>query len=254
MKDCLNSSVDLYQNVCTTATGKEATLKKVVTPCVDEDQTLTKAKMPFTGGPCVLCEWCGHTYPNSDDCKYHMYDAVKKKHAAAKTQSLGSGCEYTTGSGGESETEDTEVVDKDTLHQAASAVLMKTRYAARTAIPDLLRPTLRLASYVTKWTPYRNMKLHHLDCYIWSTIDYMQESYVAHIVVATMQCVASYDSDVAGCVDTMRPTTGGHICLEGPSSHLPIHARSKRQDSTASSTPEAAIVAADTVVRTMRIP
>lgn len=42
--------------------------------------------------------------------------------------------------------------------------------------------------------------------------------------------------------------------MAGPSSHFPIHSMSKRQDAIASSTLDADIVAADTVVRTMLIP
>ena len=58
----------------------------------------------------------------------------------------------------------------------------------------------------------------------------------------------------AGCFETQRSTSGGHLCIEGPNTHVPLHALSKRQDSTATSTPEAEIVSASTVTRTILIP
>lgn len=140
------------------------------------------------------------------------------------------------------------------LHKATSSVLMTIRYAARMARLGWLRPTRRLASYVTQWSPYRGKHLHRLDCYIWGTLDYLQEGHTSQQGARHLHIAAYSDAGVAGCVETLRSTTGGQLCLEGPPCHCPMHSLFKRQDSTASSTPEAYIVAADVLVRTMLIP
>ena len=43
------------------------------------------------------------------------------------------------------------------------------------------------------------------------------------------------------------------MCIEGPNTHFPLHALSKRQDSTATSAPTAEIISASTVVRTILV-
>lgn len=76
---------------------------------------------------------------------------------------------------------------KGTLHKAASAVVMKILYVARMARLDLLRPTTRCASYITKCSPYRGKPLHRLVCYILSTLDYMQECHNAQSDANSLQ-------------------------------------------------------------------
>lgn len=82
----------------------------------------------------------------------------------------------------------------------------------------------------------------------------MQAGYLPVHVIAQLQCTAYTDADFAGCVATHIPTTTGLLCIEGSNSHCPIHALSTRQDSAVSSTPEADIVAAGTVLRTRLTP
>lgn len=193
--------------------------------------------MRVATGFVVDCNWSDHSVLDSDDGKHASYGLVKNKNAVAKNNAtLNNETNYNTDSGEESAVgrgdEDARV--KGAMHKAASSVLMQVLYASRMARPDLLHPTSRLASYVTKWTPYRDTPLHRLVCYLWSTLDYLQEGYISQ---RGAQIVACADSDVAGCVDTMRSTSGGHVCLEGPPSRAPIHSPSKRQDSAASTTP-----------------
>ena len=144
--------------------------------------------------------------------------------------------------------------DKGMLHEAACSVLMQILYAARMGRPSLQRTTVGLSSYVTKWNSFKDTQLHRLICYIWCMLDYMQEGHIAERVVQSLECTACTDADFAGCVETQGTTSGGHLCLEGSKSHFVIHSMSKRQDSTASSTPEADMVAADTVLRTLLMP
>lgn len=111
--------------MCITATGQGATLKKVATPLADEDQALAVAATPVTPGPCITCAWCGHTFPDSEDCQHEQYVVVKKKNAAAK-QEANNRDESNVCSGGEpaagSDYEDT--ITKGTMNKAASSVLM----------------------------------------------------------------------------------------------------------------------------------
>lgn len=213
---------------------------------------------------------CGHTFPDNAKCRYANYTEIKKEKlkskanvssaSAADKGSYGKKAKVSSVSAtdkGSAEVTDEDqraLEDKGMLHEAACSVLMKILYAARMARPDLQRPTVRLTSYVTKWNSFRDKQLHRLICYIWSTLDYMQEGYIAGRDANTLKCTAYTDADFAGCVETQRSTTGGHLCLEGPMSHYMIHAVSKRQDSTSSSTPEADTVSADTVLRTILIP
>ena len=64
------------------------------------------------------------------------------------------------------------------LKPIAARVLMKVLYAARMCRYDLLRPTCALATYVTRWTPQCDRRLHRLMCYINSTIPLRMVSYV----------------------------------------------------------------------------
>ena len=90
--------------------------------------------------------------------------------------------------------------------------------------------------------------------YMLSTLDSLQEGHIAHSDAHQFQIVAYSDADAASCLDTQRSTTGGHLCVEGRSSRSPIHSLSNIQASTASSTPETEMVAAETVLRQLLVP
>ena len=57
------------------------------------------------------------------------------------------------------------------------------------------------------------------------------------------------DADFAGCVDSLRSTSGGHLNIQGPNTRLPLSGSSNRQGCVSHSTPEAEIVAADVAIR-----
>lgn len=96
--------------------------------------------------------------------------------------------------------------------------------------------------------------VHTVFCDMWSTLDYMQEGYISQRDADIFQVVDCSDDAFAGSVDTALSISGGQVCLNGPSFHLPIHSLAKRPGSTASSTPEADMVAADAMVQTMLSP
>lgn len=143
MRYYLISSISIYHNICVTATGKEATLRNMTTPFIEEDQQRALAKAPVAKSPCIDCDGCGHTFPDDNTYKYAGYDQIKKKHEApkknAKTktewqQEINSGEEYAVDSDDDGETV------KRARHKAASPVLNENMYAARMANPDVLRP------------------------------------------------------------------------------------------------------------------
>ena len=54
MKDYLISTVEAYQKICETATGKISALNKDTTPFVEGYQLAARAKAPCAQGPCIL--------------------------------------------------------------------------------------------------------------------------------------------------------------------------------------------------------
>ena len=68
------------------------------------------------------------------------------------------------------------------------------------------------------------------------------------------RCTRYADADFAGCVESLRSTSGAHLNLQGPHTRFPLAGLSKRQGCVSHSTPEAEIVSADTAVRTIGLP
>jgi hypothetical protein len=134
------------------------------------------------------------------------------------------------------------------LKSVASAVLMKCLYAARMARFDLLRPITALAKLVTKWSPRCDRMLHKLMCYINSTLDVAMYGWIADNM-KSLEIVLYSDADFAGDRADARSQSGMYLALEGKNSHFPMNAFSKRQGSTAKSTPEAEIVAANDALK-----
>ena len=64
------------------------------------------------------------------------------------------------------------------LKSCAAKILMSVLYAARMARYDLLRAVGGLASMITKGTVECDKKLHHLMCYIDSTLAFRQFGWI----------------------------------------------------------------------------
>ena len=147
------------------------------------------------------------------------------------------------------------------LSADASKVLMKVLYAARMARPDLLRAVCALASEVTRWNRACDKKLYRLMCYVHHTADLVLEGFVgkdAKLGNVFQRLFA--DADWAGCKETARSTSGGFSCLESPGKSetdrvfWPVAFKSAKQTCVSASTPEAELVSASTVLRSMGIP
>ena len=113
-------------------------MHKVKTPCVEEDQMAARAKAPCARGPRILCDGCGHPLPDKDTYRYNSLAEVRKD--TPKPESCASCVRAADRSFSETEVEE---VTKVALHEALCSVRMEILSAARLAIPDLQRPTVR---------------------------------------------------------------------------------------------------------------
>ena len=138
------------------------------------------------------------------------------------------------------------------LQPIASRVLMKVLFAARMARFDLLRATQGLASRVTKWSPDCDKSLHRLMCYIHTTLDRTMVGFVGDPPEACKTWLFA-DSDHAGEHDN-RSTSGCLLALVGPNTFYPLTAFSKKQTSTAMSSTEAEVTAANLALRAVGLP
>ena len=133
------------------------------------------------------------------------------------------------------------------LQPIAGRVLMKVLFAARMARYDLLRAIQRLASRVTKWSPDCDKALHRLMCYIHSTISHKMTCFIGDSPQESkLWCFA--DADHAGEHDN-RSTSGCCLVRVGPNTYYPLTAFSKKQTSTAMSSTEAEVTAANLSIR-----
>ena len=138
------------------------------------------------------------------------------------------------------------------LQPIASRVLMKVLFAARMARFDLLRVTQGLASRVTKWSPDCDKSLHRLMCYIHTTLNRTMVGFVGDSPEACKTWLFA-DSDHAGEHDN-RSTSGCLLALVGPNTFYPLTAFSKKQTSTAMSSTEAEVTAANLALRAVGLP
>ena len=145
-----------------------------------------------------------------------MNAKIPKQTAKAKTGALlkGTAGEVSQG-GGE-------------LQPHAAKVLMKLLYGARLARFDLLRGINNLAAPITKWTPECNKRLHHIMCYVYSTLKHRLVGFVGD-KPCDMQPHLFADADFAGDPETQRSTSGLHLALRGPATCFPLTGASKRQ-------------------------
>ena len=222
MEGLLKLSVEKYLDIV----GHDTKLKKVTTPSVPEETKSHPARAPAPGKEAVTCPWCANTFDPKYSGKLH-----------SKSES-----DVTPDDG-----------NRGSLAPHAASILMKLLYAARIARFDLLRSINTLARNVNKWTSNDDARLHHLMCYVNSTLDKRMIGWVGD-PIATLSVGIFADADFAGCGETLRSTSGSHMHVQGKRTRFPIAGGSKRQGCISHSTPEAEIVAADSTLRNFGIP
>ena len=117
---------------------------------------------------------------------------------------------------------------------------------------DLLRATQSLASRVTKRSKDCDEGLHRLVAYINSTLNHRMSCFIGDSLLDCRLWVFG-DADYAGEFDS-RSATGCVAVIVGPNTYYPINAFSKKQTSTAMSSTEAEVVAANHSVRAQGLP
>ena len=212
---------------CLDIVGKDTKLKKVSTPSLPEETKSSPYRAPSDGKRKVECPWCAHSFD-------------PEMPALSETGSSHPG-------------QDSESLSRGNLAPHAASVLMKLLYAARIARFDLLRSINALARSVTKWTKDDDARLHHLMCYVNSTLSLKMIGWVGD-KIEDLSLGLFADADFAGCAQSLRSTSGSHLQVQGKFTRFPLAGGSKRQRCVSHSTPEAEIVAADTALRTLGIP
>ena len=213
MEQFLRSCVDRYLEV-----AGDVKLNKVVTPELHEETKNHVSRKPAREGPSVVCNWCNNLVPTDGS-------------ATVPNQR-----------GGTPELATKEPV-RGHLAPHAASVLMKLLYGARIARFDLLRQVNRLARNVHRWTDSDDRGLHHLMCYVHHTKHWRMVGWVGD-PMDDVRLALYADADFAGCVESLRSTSGGHLNIQGPNTRFPLSGSSKRQGCVSHSTPEAEIVAA----------
>ena len=223
MEGLLKLSVEKYLDII----GKDTKLKKVSTPSLPEETKSSPYRAPSDGKRKVECPWCAHSFD-------------PEMPALPETGNSRPG-------------QDSESLSRGNLAPPAASVLMKLLYAARIARFDLLRSINALARNVTKWTKDDDARLHHLMCYVNSTLSLKMIGWVGD-KIEDLSLGLFADADFAGCAQSLRSTSGSHLQVQGKFTRFPLAGGSKRQGCVSHSTPEAEIVAADTALRTLGIP
>ena len=208
-------------------------LRSYTTPILPDDHSRSAAGAPGSG-PVTECPWCHHTATPTSFVTYSSITALMNK---PKVRPVETGDEPQQGE----------------LHEVASRVLMKVLWAARLCRRDLLRAVNRLATCVAKWTSEADLMLYRLMGYIASTKHLRMFCWVGDELAMIIPHLFA-DSDLGGCSESQRSTSGCHHALCGPCIRFPIVGISKRQGCVSHSTPEAEMVALDFSIRTVGLP
>ena len=196
MEQFLRSCVDRYLEV-----AGDVKLNKVVTPELHEETKNHVSRKPAREGPSVVCNWCNNLAPTDSS-------------ATVPDQR-----------GGTPELAMKEPV-RGHLAPHAASVLMKLLYGARIARFDLLRQVNRLARNVHRWTDSDDRGLHHLMCYVHHTKHWRMVGWVGD-PMDDVHLALYADADFAGCIDSLRSTSGGHLNIQGPNTRFPLSGSSK---------------------------
>ena len=146
-----------------------------------------------------------------------------------------------------------DLVTKGSLADVCSRIVLKCLYLARIGRPDLLYSVNILARSVTKWDRGCDRRLERLIAYIHRTKDYVQHCFVgdsADECKIGLFCDASFAADLADS----KSTTGGLLCVFGPSTFVPITWVCKKHGAVSHSSTEAEVIALDASMRLEGLP
>ena len=135
----------------------------------------------------------------------------------------------------------------------APSMVMKIMWLARIARPDLSKATVDLSRRLTCWTTFDDDRLRRLVGYIAQTTTF---NMVGHVCGSVGDLTVNTFADADFASSTKSKSTTGAYCEIASKNGAVIGTAwmSKRQGSTARSTPEAEIVAADTTIFAVLLP
>ena len=163
MEEYLKSTVVKCQQLVRSATGKDPVLRKVCAPSLQEDHREAPAAKALGEGAAITCPWCKHSF--SEQVAKKGGEGSRGKRPEGK-----SGAAYGAGGGKENgAASGAKHAGEKILCNMAASILMKILYVARMARFDLLRPTCKLACFITNWSPACDKQLLQLVPYINST-------------------------------------------------------------------------------------
>jgi hypothetical protein len=148
---------------------------------------------------------------------------------------------------------DDETKQEGALADSCSSILMKFLYGARVARWDLLPIIGLLASMVSKWNAACDRMLYKMVCWVFSSLD-LKLCIKVYGDVDSWYIEIQSDADLATCPFTRRSTSGVLGLIKGHLTLAPVAANSTKQGATSEATPEAELIAASKVVRTIGIP
>ena len=119
---------------------------------------------------------------------------------------------------------------------------------ARIDRPDILWSVNKLARAVTKWTKVCDKRLARLTSFIRQTCEYRQYCYVGN-TAKTKRLGIFQDFDFAGELEDSKSTSGGHLCIFGSQTFVPISWMCKKQTSDAHCSTEAEVISLDAGLR-----
>ena len=107
------------------------------------------------------------------------------------------------------------------LSKVCSTIVLKCLYMARIGTPYISWSVNKIARAVTKWTKACDKRLARLISYIHHTCEYRQYCYVGN---TAHQCRLGLfqDSDFAGDLEDSKSTSGGHLCIFGSRTFVPM--------------------------------
>ena len=146
-----------------------------------------------------------------------------------------------------------DLVAQGTLADVCSRIVLKCLYLARIGRPDLLYSVNILARSVTKWNRACDRRLERLIAYIHKTKDYVQHCFVGDSsdnCKIGLFCDASFAADLSDS----KSTTGGLLCVFGPSTFVPITWVCKKHGAVSHSSTEAEVIALDAALRMEGLP
>ena len=118
---------------------------------------------------------------------------------------------------------------------------MRLLWLSRLTRPDLSFIVTRLASRVTSWTKFEDRQLHRCVSYLNSSTEVVLTGSVSH--KGDVRLDVYTDADFAGCVHSVKSTSGLWVEVTGDGHSFPLFWQSKKQSSVARSTTESELIA-----------